>query len=251
MNTIEINIPASGISEKVQFPSCWEEVQPKHFETLLKLALKPMREWKKIRMVLKGFGVSKRALKKTILMEQREIMKTFTWLNDPWETHQNLIPRIGIFKGYRPAFRLLKMNQLLMAGQYIEQAEKYQKQSEDKKFRAELEKLSSVLYTPFGVPYSYFMSKVYRLFFKVTPLWKLQAVAVSFNSGRMWLKSKFPLTHTPDPKSEPSDHGPYGLIVDLAGPKFGTVHDVNYVDVLMVFVHLEKLAEIAINNKEK
>lgn len=245
---IPVEIEIKGKKELFEIPQTWEEVEEKHHDLILKLALKPMGERKKMDAVLKGFGMSRKARKTLLDFEKREIMKSLVWLNDPWRNKVNMVPRIGVFKGYKNQFSNLKLNQLIMAGIYIENADKELSDGNIEEVKKDLRKLCSILFTPFGIPYRYSLSKLYRRFFIFTPMWKLQAVAVSFRAMRLWLKDLYPLTHRPSTEKK-RDFGPYGLIVDLAGDKFGTTRQVNYSEIHEIFTYLEKAAELAEKNK--
>lgn len=253
MNKIEIDIRQKGggvQSLSFQIPENWEEVKDNQISSIMKLAVKPLAEIDKIREVLKAYGFKKKMTRKLFLFELREIMKLFQWLNESWSDHRCLMPRLGLFKGPKNYFSSLVMNQLLMAGIHAQNADKFHAEKNLKELKKELRKLASVLYTPFGIPYSYRMSKIYSPIFRLFPTWKLQAASISFRSQRLWLKEQFPETHkTPVDDGSP-DFGPYGLIVDLAGEKFGSIKKVNYADVIYIFTYLEKIAIQQKNQKK-
>lgn len=245
MNLIEVNIKKKGggvESLSFEIPESWNEVKDSQISSIMKLAVKPMAEIDKIREVLKAYNFKKKLMKKLFLFELREIMKLFSWLNENWSDARCLMPRLGIFKGPKDYFEGLVMNQLLMAGIHAQNADKFQEEKNPKQLKKELRKMASVLYTPFGLPYHYTLSKIYTPIFHLFPIWKLQAASISFRSQRLWLKDLFPETHKDPFDNGSRDFGPYGLIVDLAGDKFGSIKKVNYAHVIYIFTYLEKLA---------
>ena len=252
MNNIEIQIGVRGgsvLDYTFQVPEKWEEVSHKQLPSLIKLAIKPMADIDKIREVLKAYGFKKSLTKKLFLFEMREVMKLFSWLNEEWNDPRSLVPKLGLFKGPKDYLSGLQLNQLLLAGIHAQNADNFQEEGDLKNLRKELRSLTSTLYTPLGLKYSYTFSKMYSPLFRLFPMWKIQAASISFRAQRLWLKDHFPACHSGGGEEGIRDFGPYGLVVDLAGQEFGDVDKVNKTDIIYVFTKLEKLALQKRDNK--
>lgn len=254
MNSIEISTRlknGSFLDYHFQIPENWEEVTDEQLPSLIKMAVKPMDEIQKITEVLKVYGFKKRVIKRLILSELREIMKLFSWLNEEWNDHRSLVPKLWVFWGPKDYFSGLQLNQLLLSGLHCQNADKFLEENNQKELKKELRALAATLYTPFGMKYSHKLSKIYEQLFRLVPFWKLRAISISFRSQRLWLKEHFPLCHESSSDEDSRDFGPYGLIVDLAGAEFGDIEQVEERDIFFIFTKLEKLATQNKKNKKK
>lgn len=235
----------------LDLPESWEEVPNEKLPAFLELVCRPQAERRKILTFLSRMGIKKRWLKPVPLILLREVMKPMAWINEPWSDHRFMMGRIGVFSPPKASMERMAFNQLIMAGLVSEQIQALL-DAKSKDLKRELARLASILYTfkPVGLfpvkssarGYIYSLTHLYSFFFRLTPLWRLQAISVSFLAQRKWLEEYFPLCHQ---KTEAGgiDHGPYGLIVDLAGEKFGKIESVHYSEVMYVMTYLEKLSE--------
>jgi len=241
----EIEFISKGKSKLLQLAESWEEVPKKQLPHFLELATRPQLERDKLLLFLKRMGVSSAFLRAHPLFMLREVAKCLAWLNDPWSDARSMIPRLWIFYGPKDFMDRLQLNQLLMAGIYSDKIAAMVEESQPtKKLKLELRRLAAILYTPFGMGYHYRFHHFYAFLFKVFPGWKINAVSISWMAQRKWLQQQFPKIHNQD-QSSSSDFGPYGLVVDLAGDKFGTIEKVHSMEVIYVMTYLEKTEEQA------
>jgi hypothetical protein len=247
---IPIEIEINERLAVIDLPESWDEVPKERLPVFLELVTRPMGERKKITRLLSAYGFRKRDLKKLALFELREIMKPLSWLNEPWKERRAMMPSIGVFNGLHDGMERLAFNQLIMAGIFCDNADELQEANAGRRsVRRELEKMCAILYTPFGIRYRYSLHKLYKWYFRFVPSWKLASASISWRAQRAWLAEKYPLTH--NQSGDGDSHGPYGLIVTLAGEKFGKVEQVHYAEVRYVFTYLEQSAEQAAKLKNK
>lgn len=254
----EVEIQINGKGSIINLPESWQEVDDDKLPAFLEFVCRPAKtERQKITRLLTAYGFRKRHLNRVPLFMLNEIMLQLTWLNEPWEEYRSMLPKIGIFKGPNHGLQRLVLNQFIMAGLFCDEADNLQEdKAPAKKVRKQLEHMCGILYTPFGLPYKYErffglvkMHKLFRWYFRFVPTWKLAGASISWRAQRAWFANEYPRTHR-QTNDGGDDHGPYGLIVALAGEKFGTVQQVHQQETRYVFTYLEQNAEQIENMKK-
>lgn len=146
----------------------------------------------------------------------------------------------GLVQGPQDALSGMPFKQLNIADQYLSA---YQESKDDKLIKY----LFAWLYTPFGWILPDTLQGIWAWILTLCYSKSTQTLAIlNFVGLRNEFSRRFPLTFSQTTESKGTDYGYLGLVVSLAGEKFGLPQQVEKTDANMVFIGIEKNNELAI-----
>lgn len=216
-------------------PESWSDLSRRQYALVARANTRKVRSQVHAQF-LHAFGVPRHVTEELSPGVLATICRDSAVTNTLPEHHNWMGTRIPFFTPPKNALSNISTDQFGLADQWMR---KFLDSKTRQDSRKNLNRLFACLYHMRGVKWSRKTADIYTILATLLPRKMKIAIAYSFLGCSRWYAKQFPKTHKKKTSKGP-DYGWPGLIVDLAGPKFGHPDQVKKTSIYEVMVHLEQ-----------